>query len=153
MATIPEYLVKKFYAMNPKTEDLLADGSFLKEGMVVLVESPNLREDLDDPDYSTSPIQIDRANVWNRWSSVSHIKYDRATNMVSFVSTYSDGTKRKRCYNEAHAWFVRLDSMPKTLAQTSEENLPTPSGSMCDHAHDDHCCVAECYNYVGRFTN
>lgn len=126
MTTIPADLVGKYYAMDPNTEDLLADSSYLEDGMVVLVESPKLREDIDALGYSSNPVLIDCASVCNRWGAVSHIKRSRAMSMVSFITTYADGTKRKRDYNETHAWFVKLDSIPETLAEASEANLPTP---------------------------
>lgn len=144
--------VSKFREMDPKTEDLIVDGCDLKNGMRVLVAGSMFREDTSWVDAPPSDYRLDRAKETNRWCTVSHLTY--SGDIVSFVATYDDGTKRKRTYHCRHAWFVKLDSIPKTLAETSEETLPTPSEPMCEprceHARDEHCLVRECHNYAGR---
>ena len=114
--------VDKFYEMDPQFEDLLPDGTYLQDGMVVLVEDSFIRADpSNDNKY-----EIERARETNRWATVSHIKVMKrwehddmgrvlgeSSPLVSFVATYGDGTKKKRSYDASYAWIVKLDSMPK----------------------------------------
>lgn len=126
--------VSKFREMDPETEDLIADGEDLKNGMRVLIADPMNRKDVshgfnDSLGGVVVEYLLDRAKERNRWCTVSQLSY--RDEIVSFVAIYDDGTKRKRTYNCSWAWFVKLDSMPKTLAEASEENLPTSSDKTC----------------------
>lgn len=141
---IPQDFVGKFAEMDPTTEDLL-EGCELKDGMIILIEGSINREDLVelDPDSPTSSYRLDRLREVNRWCKIDRVRFEHH-NTVSFIATYADGTKRKRTYSTGHAWFVKLDSM------ISEAKLT------CDHAIGEehpHCLVAECHNYLGRFSS
>lgn len=139
--------VGKFREMDPKTEDLIADGCDLKNGMRVLIANSAGRADISHG--FNNPLLFDRidenklnrAKENNRWCTVSQLSH--RDGLVSFVATYDDGTKRKRTYNRNWAWFVKLDSMPE------DEQQPT-----CDHAidtHYPHCTTVGCTNYAGLF--
>lgn len=141
MTTIPSEIVSKFYETDPQTDDLLPDGEHLKDGMVVLIESRMLREYVSNSDEVVRPYRQDRIKENNRWAAVSHLVYHG--DIVSFIATYADGTKRKRTYACGYAWVVKLDSVP------NDEQLPT-----CDHAIDTpylHCTTVGCSNYAGLF--
>lgn len=108
--------VGKFSEMDPKTEDLIADGCDLKNGMRVLIADPFCREDVSHG-FNTLILGLDegklnRAKEKNRWCTVSQLSY--SGDIVSFVAIYDDDTKRKRTYKCSWAWLVKLDSMPKT---------------------------------------
>lgn len=103
--------VEKYYEMDPKTVDLLANGSKLKNGMVVLIEDFMTREDPenqkhDSEDYRKYTYQRLLEN--NRWAKVSDLRVKNG--LVEFVATYIDGTKKHRRFAESYAWFVLLDS-------------------------------------------
>lgn len=126
-ATFTNEYTPAHFAMNPETEDLLPDGTYLREGMVVLIEgnivsgNPERLAKMteDDPGYSYEKARCDESN---RWAKVTHLKlrsmYDSNDQLVTFIAVYADGTKRKRTYNESYAWFVKLDSIPE------EESAP-----------------------------
>jgi hypothetical protein len=109
--------VPKYYRMNPKTDELIPNGSGLKNGMRVLIEEPNKRvntdEDLDN-------WEEDRALESNRWCTVEALQVDPTG--VSFVGVYDDGTKRSRRCAGSHAWLVRKDSIPGENAKTEQLN-------------------------------
>lgn len=146
MTTIPSEIVSKFYEMDPQTDDLLPNGWRLKNGMVVLSEARLLREDVDKLSEDSSLYWWDKAKERNRWATVSDLSYQG--DIVSFVATYADGTKRQRMYSCGYAWLVKLDSIPK------DEQYP----SACGHAinlYHPHCAFVGCSNNVrcaGLFT-
>ena len=98
-------MFSKWYEMNPETEDLLFDGNELAEGMVVLVEDPNRRIDIEG---SMTPEHFYEARKWNRWFMISRL--DRTPNgmRLSFLGTYEDGTKFKfDDVNKNHGWLCK----------------------------------------------
>lgn len=105
---IDDTIYPKFYSMDPETEELLFDGFELKDGMVVLIESPLMRGDLSAADSNEAEMASVLAN--NRWCTVSNIYNHRK--MVEFVGTYGDGSKRKRTQGVRWAWLVKKDSIP-----------------------------------------
>lgn len=113
--------VDKHFVMDPRFDDLLFDGTELREGMIVLIEDSLMRAtvpvDEDSWDY-------DRALECNRWCTVGRIKitprYGRnemgdavgeSSPLVSFIAIYPDGTKRKRQYDASYSWIVKKDTM------------------------------------------
>lgn len=142
LSRIPQHFVKRHYDMNPDTEDLLFNGTFLKDGMIVLVENPLMRVNMKAgmPEWKQ-----DLANLANRWCMVDHVSFHDAS--VSFIAIYGDGTKRKRVYGNQAGWFVKLDSMIPQDEMGDHE--PT-----CDHGISvyPHCLAIECPNYRGKCT-
>jgi hypothetical protein len=113
MQTIPDDYCGRRFSMNPETEDIIR-GSDLENGMVVLVESRDLRlptsnERLDNrEDILPQIVDVDR------WCRITNLCQDDWPNgKVSFVGVYSDGKKAFREYQAKTAWFVKLDSMPE----------------------------------------
>lgn len=117
--------VKKYYEMDPETEDVLFDSSYLRNEMRVLIESPDLRgipgENLDD-------WALDEIRLLNRWCEVSFLKFDG--DYVHFIAIYDDGIKRKRTYPIPCAWIVKKNSIPEEVDDEplfSEEDFVLPS--------------------------
>lgn len=128
----PTMFVDKFYQMDPAFEDLLPDGTFLKDGMVVLIEDSLSRVEMDRAINDDRGYDMSRARENNRWCTVSHVQFRShpqidyesgrsigLNHLVSFVATYGDGTKTKRTYNVSYSWIVKKDSIPQT--DTTEE--------------------------------
>lgn len=109
----PEF-VSKFYGMDPEVDDLLPDGTYLRNGMVVLVEDPLIRA---DEERAGDRWERPRLLECNRWCEVSCLtvipRHGMGTSspLVSFVGVYPDGTKRKRQYDASYAWLVRRFSI------------------------------------------
>lgn len=111
--------VAKFYEMDPDVDDLLPDGTHLRNGMVVLIEESLVRADETRCDDRWERPRLLEAN---RWCEVSYLtvtpRYDDSgfhcreiSPLISFVGVYPDGTKRKRQYDASYAWLVRKFSM------------------------------------------
>lgn len=102
-------LVPKYYVMDPNTEDLLFDGSELRNGMVVLAAEPFIRYNTMDFAEGDEEFQWG-ANEWNRWCTVSRLVYP-TTDIVEFVGIYADDTKLKRAVKLRRPWYVKADSI------------------------------------------
>lgn len=104
--------VPKFYEMDPEVDDLLPDGTCLRDGMVVLIEDSLIRADEERAD---SKWELARLREVNRWCEVSHVlitpRHDGSRPLIQFIGIYPDGTKRKRTYDSSYAWLVRLFSI------------------------------------------
>lgn len=110
-------LVDQFYEMDPKTEDLLFDGTLLKDGMVVLIEAPQMRMPLQFEDGPLSRDQMDVARVTNRWCEIVRVEVEprapfQISPTVSFVGKFGDGVRRKRNTPIDYAWIVKRYSNP-----------------------------------------
>lgn len=105
--TSAEY-VDKYYEMDPESEDLLDNGSLVIDGMKVLIEDPDFRQNIYD---GMTALEISNARMTNRWATVEKAKLlgDR----LSFVGVYDDGIKRKVVREIALAWLVKKDSIPR----------------------------------------
>ena len=116
MMEIPSEIVPKYYRMNPKTDDMVMGGKDLADGMVVLVEDPNLRYDPKLPDMDDW--EIDRLNMRNRWCRVHNVHV--VGNAVHFVGAYADGTKRKSQVTLTYSWLFKIDSIPDSIQFTAD---------------------------------
>lgn len=93
------------YVMDPTKEDLI-HGSELKEGMIVLVEDPMLRDDPSDLDTEgVRPYTIRRIHEASRWCMVTKL---RPGQILKFIGVYGDGTKMSRQYSSSYCWLVKL---------------------------------------------
>lgn len=112
--------VPKYYTMDPEREDLLPNGTHLRNGMQVLVESSNFRSSLAYID--TQAGELDRALKYNRWCTVSDVEAleVEGTKSVSFIAKYEDGTKRQMVRSVWCAWYVRIDTIPEKDELTDE---------------------------------
>lgn len=109
--TVSEF-VDKYYEMDPATEDVLADGTLVRDDMRVLIESPNMRGLVKN---NMGPFDLNHARMWNRWAWVenSHIERNEAgVALLSFVAVYDGGVKRKLVCSASYAWIVKKGSIP-----------------------------------------
>lgn len=107
--------IDQYYEMNPAFEDVLPDGTHLKDGMIVLIESPLYRMSVDIDPENFDPAKRYVARTLNRWCTVSpgSIKIiPGCPDVVTFVGVYADGGKIKRISKVQDAWIVKLDSLP-----------------------------------------
>ena len=105
--------VDQYYEMDPETEDVLHNGTLVKDGMKILLEDPFLRERIK-ADMSATATSI--ARMSNRWCTVegSTITVDPSgRSFLAFVAVYEDGVKRKRTIPAGLAWIVKTDSVPR----------------------------------------
>jgi hypothetical protein len=105
---IKKTFVSKYEPMNPEKEFLLADSSFLQNGMVVLIADPNYRASEDDMQADWG---IHRALEKNRWCKISHLKFYASGMNYQFVGTYDDKTQMIRRGDERVHWFIKKDSV------------------------------------------
>lgn len=101
-----EKYVPKFYQMDPETEDVFPNGSFLSNGMKVLLEDPAKRTKVDG---DLEDWQEARALEDNRWCVVERLVV--LGTQVTFVGVYEDGTKRTRRLEMSNSWIVKIDSI------------------------------------------
>jgi len=109
MRELSDDFVHKSYINDPVTEDFLYDGTFLENGMVILIEDPRYRADLIlaakyEDDYIL-------AQERNRWIKVSRLEKDYKNNYLHFQGDFMDGSSRKLRFPMRYAWFVKKDSM------------------------------------------
>lgn len=96
--------VDKYYETDSSTEDILFDGSDLYNGMNVLIED---REERQEILSEMTASMIDRAKERNCWAVISNVTWKGDS--VSFIATYSDGSKRKRRHSIESAWLIKKD--------------------------------------------
>jgi hypothetical protein len=108
---IPADFVPKYYRMNPKTDDLLPSATHLAEGMIILIEDPNRRENLPDVIEFEEEWKQDRIRKFNRWCRVSNVEF-LPGDFLKFVGTYADGTKVVwSMMHMRESWIVKIDSI------------------------------------------
>lgn len=103
--------VRKYYQMDPATEDLLPHGGLLENGMEILIQDQFRRMTLElihseSPQYGQ---YLENARRWNRWMIVENVMIDQEN--VYFVGVFRDGTKKKYNVGFQEAWYVKLDSL------------------------------------------
>lgn len=99
--------VEKYYEMKPEFEELIWNGRELRNGMTVLLGSPDLRIEIEHEMYNDD---LDRAKECNRWCEIGGVEL--AGNRVTFIATYLDQTQRKRFVPIEAPWLVKSDSIP-----------------------------------------
>lgn len=104
---LTDQFVPWLYQMNPNTEDLIG-GAGLKNGMVVLIAEPVLRETLNDKgEYSE--MKLDNLRTRNRWCTVEDVKVTDRGHVI-FTAIYEDGTKKQRTYSVDWKWYVKKNT-------------------------------------------
>ena len=100
----------------------LTTGDKLQNGMIVVVEDRNFRENPErlSPEYPARkdgfvPSEYDRARVAEtaRWALVTDLKYrpnGPKSEIVSFTAIYADGTMRSRSCDISIKWAVLVES-------------------------------------------
>lgn len=100
-------LVSKYYVMDPSVEKSLF-GQDLIDGMIVLVEHPNYKFELED--VSLKPVSLDyERNIANRWCKISEIT-EGYEGMMHFLATYGDGTSFRRSSAKYQGWIAKADN-------------------------------------------
>lgn len=131
--------VPKFYTMDPETEEFLSDGKKLENGMVVLIASSNLRVNVDK---ALEDWELDRALQRNRWAKISDLEFRTyvGDELLSFVATYENGTKRKwESIGVQRAWYVKRDSIPNPSAAWEKKYMEVfelVANAMLDHERE-----------------
>lgn len=115
-------MVPKYYMMDPDTEKLLSNGKLLRDGMKVLIESSNMRVDID---RKLQPWEMDRALKRNRWATISDVTWTTWTrdNAVIFIATYEDGSQSKETWGDSYAWLVKKDTIPSEDQEEKREKV------------------------------
>jgi hypothetical protein len=119
--------VDKFHEMDPATEDLLFDGTLLRDGMVVLMGEPGMRSYIHDDMGPEALEDAKRFNVWYRISSVL-----MAGHNVIFQANYSNGIKKKINVRVTDSWLVKIDSIPSRIGSEEEQHGTTFRGMFSD---------------------
>jgi len=114
----PQDMVGKYFTMNPETDDLLLTSYALRPGMEVLVESSNLRGDVNK--YEDEMV-MDRLLQYNRWCVIEDVRITK-DDCVNFIGKYEDDTKRSFTLGASHSWFVKKESINKN-EQIIEEKM------------------------------
>lgn len=100
----------QYREMDPATEKLLFDGSRLRNGMIVLFGSPELRVGIRE---EMSEDVLELARTRNRWAIVSELEISVGkSGGVAFIATYADHTERKIVGPMFWPWLVKRDSIP-----------------------------------------
>lgn len=115
-----EEFVPKYYQMNPETEDVLFDGNALVNGMKVLIEDPEYRTTIPPNGFhGLNQEVLNRARRWNRWLTVSDLRFDKTNRSVSFIGIYyPDGVKMKITALIDLAWLVKKETIKPALSAT-----------------------------------
>lgn len=106
--------VGKYYTVNRETETLLFDGTYLRDGMVVVSGEMNDRDDLKEEIRDEA--ELYERNMYSRWCTISHVRIEklhyRNIPQVSFIATYEDGNQIKQTFPVPKSWIVKNDSIP-----------------------------------------
>lgn len=115
--------VEKYFVMDPATDDLIFDGTKLRNDMVVLIERDEFRYPLKDRVEGRLD-DNDRAQMlrYQRWAVVSDVVINMQN--VTFIATYNDGSKRKINVATEHAWYVKKETMQDDDPSASSIDLP-----------------------------
>jgi hypothetical protein len=106
--------VEQHYEIDPKTEQRLASGLQLRDGMMVVIDSASRRANLDlilgdSSEYSVA--------MWtNRWAKISNVEFQH--NYVFFNATYADGSYTAKRFHTKYSWIVKKDSAISTWSNT-----------------------------------
>lgn len=111
----------RFFRMNPATETLVFDGTYLRDNMVITVGDSSCRFELTD---AMDPYQLDQAEILNCWYRVSHVTCGER--YVSFIATYDDGYMRKLAFPIGQPWLVKRNSNVILNSETASLPLVTP---------------------------
>lgn len=106
----PSIYVDKDYKMDPKYEIFLPNGRMLKEGMVVLIGRPSLREDPSRRRGNSRAWLSLEAN--NRWCKVTELSFIprqpyHTAGKVIFTGVYGDGGVMQRTHYDDYPWIAK----------------------------------------------
>lgn len=168
---LPLAFVEQNYEMNPETEELLKDGSYLRDGMIILDAQPNRRASTTRDEEGEIPNWIrERILERNRWFVISDVDISTKYGTVQFTSTFADGRRRRSERPLNIAWLVKSKTAPKhkrfaavlelvnqameeqragSLVNDSEIPIGTPEGMIAAHLFD----ANECAERIAREIN
>lgn len=118
----PNGMVDKWYEMDPEVEELIYDGTELVEGMVILIESPEMRVDVREV---LTDEQLFRARRTNRWMMISRIMLSPDRTHVTFLAEFEDGVKSKLDFEVRESWLCKFGRPVVGIAQVpGQESIP-----------------------------
>lgn len=103
---------EKDYEIDPRIEQRLSSGRQLRDGMMVLIDSPWHRADLNAIDDDVSEYNVAMWN--NRWAEASDVKIEK--DRVFFTANYLDGSFTRKHHMIKLPWLVKKENFV-------EENL------------------------------
>jgi hypothetical protein len=124
--------IPKYYMLDPETEDLLFDGSKLRDGMVVVVADPAYRvpilEEMNDE-------ALYLARMLNRFAKISNLvlQFLGDPDRVTFIATYDDGHKVKVTHPMEWAWIVKKNSVNPEAETPNAVMTPERWAAMKEH--------------------
>jgi hypothetical protein len=115
-----EEFVSKYYRMNPDEDMILFDGGRLRDGMMVLVEDPNIRAtDYSDTLPSGDTAWFHKLRQANRWCVVKDVLADPLASdhhcrnrHVRFIGIYEGGEEMFRSYPLEVPWLAKKETVP-----------------------------------------
>lgn len=110
----------RFYRMDPEVDEVLFDGTYIRNGMVILIEDPDNRSTFDVSEIPGNPIVENDLRLKNRWCTVEKIKITHDGEVVQFVGVYADGERRKRMYQTVVGWLAKKNSIPVVVNQIAD---------------------------------
>jgi len=133
MGETPLIYISKYYTVNRDEETLLFDGTYLRDGMIIVFG------DVDDRMDSFNTVGSSKdsyeLNWKNRFCTISNVYIERefyGRPQVSFIATYEDGVQIKRTHRLSASWIVRNDSIP-----AEPKNIETYTGGWKDRIEQD----------------
>lgn len=105
---LDEFVDKDFV---PKREDeIMVDGSNLKNGMRVLIADTTARMSIDELlGENPEPRYVFMLRKYNRWCTISNVR--RNGKKLSFTGTYDDGSMYRHDASYQSIWYVDRASM------------------------------------------
>lgn len=121
--------VPESFVMRPNIHDILPHGGHLADGMVVLIENPNMRAIPTREDVAGAAFFEMMRDA--RWCTVSQVSFvDSGT--VSFVGVYGDGTKMTRTVSINLSWIV--DRASRIMALRKDDPFPKKMSGLKEFA-------------------
>lgn len=119
---------KKHFVPDPDTDTMIPSGRMLSDGMIVLVDSHILRQELSDSKHQDDHTPENRLKVlkYNRWCRVTQLEsYDHISGEehVSFIGVYGGGIEFSWDRPTRVAWYVKKDSLQLVRALEAEAEL------------------------------
>lgn len=131
---MPEF-IPQYYRMNPETEEAMF-GRDLMNGMVVLIEAPARRADLDARSIEVATLRpatevlsdhiMHQALRFNRWAKVTRLQTieEEKVRQVLFIAEYEDGLRSTMTSYMTTGWLVKEDSIPEDWQPAGEQKVP-----------------------------
>lgn len=96
------------YEFDPAQDNIIFDGTCLAEGMVVMLEDPEVRFMMHVARGQFS----EHRHVYHSWCTVTRMIVLPDENEVHFIGVFTDGFQKKFMIPLQHAWLARSYSIP-----------------------------------------